>query len=382
MGRIAPNGALAPGEFRAAAASAADWRRTTKACLDRLGSTGGANLGFLYIGDRLADDAGSILTLLRQITGIEAWVGTVAVGVLAGESELFDLPAIAVMLARLPEDGFRLVPRFDTAAAALAPAVAGWVAATPPALGLVHADPRNPHLPALLTGLAERSGAFLVGGLTSSRGAYSQICGGLTEGAASAVLFGPAVPVMTGLSQGCAPIGPGHIITACHDNVIEEIDDRPALEVFKAEVGAEQGRDLRRAVSTIFAALPVAGADTPDYMVRHIIGIDAAQGWIAITDLPHPGDRLLFTRRDRAGAVQDLDRMLADIKRRLAGRQPRGALYVSCLARGPNLFGEESEELRQVQSALGGVPLVGFFANGEVSHDRIYGHTGVLTLFL
>ena len=52
------------------------------------------------------------------------------------------------------------------------------------------------------------------------------------------------------------------------------------------------------------------------------------------------------------------------------------------MARGPNLFGDESEEVRQVQAALGDVPLVGFFANGEISHDRLYGYTGVLTVFL
>jgi small ligand-binding sensory domain FIST len=26
------------------------------------------------------------------------------------------------------------------------------------------------------------------------------------------------------------------------------------------------------------------------------------------------------------------------------------------------------------------VPLAGFFANGEISHNRLYGYTGVLTL--
>jgi hypothetical protein len=29
----------------------------------------------------------------------------------------------------------------------------------------------------------------------------------------------------------------------------------------------------------------------------------------------------------------------------------------------------------------GDFPLIGFFANGEISRDRLYGHTGVLTLF-
>ena len=31
---------------------------------------------------------------------------------------------------------------------------------------------------------------------------------------------------------------------------------------------------------------------------------------------------------------------------------------------------------------LGEFPLVGFFANGEISNNRLYGYTGVLTLFL
>jgi small ligand-binding sensory domain FIST len=35
-----------------------------------------------------------------------------------------------------------------------------------------------------------------------------------------------------------------------------------------------------------------------------------------------------------------------------------------------------------IRSALGDVPLIGFFCNGEISHNRLYGYTGVLTLFL
>ena len=60
---------------------------------------------------------------------------------------------------------------------------------------------------------------------------------------------------------------------------------------------------------------------------------------------------------------------------------PRGALYYSCVARGEHLFGSRGAELGLVRQALGEVPLVGFFCNGEISRDRLYGYTGVLTLF-
>jgi small ligand-binding sensory domain FIST len=35
-----------------------------------------------------------------------------------------------------------------------------------------------------------------------------------------------------------------------------------------------------------------------------------------------------------------------------------------------------------IHETLGEFPLVGFFANGEIFNQRLYGYTGVLTLFL
>ncbi|MBT6095764.1 MAG: histidine kinase, partial [Rhodospirillaceae bacterium] len=52
------------------------------------------------------------------------------------------------------------------------------------------------------------------------------------------------------------------------------------------------------------------------------------------------------------------------------------------VARGPGMFGSEGQETALVQEILGDVPLVGFFGQGEISNARLYGYTGVLTLFL
>ena len=62
-------------------------------------------------------------------------------------------------------------------------------------------------------------------------------------------------------------------------------------------------------------------------------------------------------------------------------RRIAGAVYVSCSGRGGPHFGAPSAELQTVRRALGDVPLVGFFANGEIAHQQIYGYTGVLTVF-
>ena len=58
-----------------------------------------------------------------------------------------------------------------------------------------------------------------------------------------------------------------------------------------------------------------------------------------------------------------------------------GAIYVSCTGRGGPHFGAPSAELAIIRRALGDVPLVGFFAAGEIAHRNLYGYTGVLTVF-
>jgi small ligand-binding sensory domain FIST len=58
-----------------------------------------------------------------------------------------------------------------------------------------------------------------------------------------------------------------------------------------------------------------------------------------------------------------------------------GAIYVSCTGRGGPHFGGPSAELQIIRRALGDVPLVGFFANGEIARNHVYGYTGVLTVF-
>jgi small ligand-binding sensory domain FIST len=36
--------------------------------------------------------------------------------------------------------------------------------------------------------------------------------------------------------------------------------------------------------------------------------------------------------------------------------------------------------MQEIRRQLGDIPLTGFFANGEISNNRLYGYTGVLTL--
>jgi small ligand-binding sensory domain FIST len=114
--------------------------------------------------------------------------------------------------------------------------------------------------------------------------------------------------------------------------------------------------------------------------------------------------RLAFCQRNTQAARSDLMRVCAEIREELEpaemplqiatalaeseleaaphpARRIAGAVYVSCTGRGGPHFGGPSAELQLVRRALGDVPLVGFFAGGEIAYDHLYGYTGVLTVF-
>lgn len=365
--------------FVAAHAVADHWGLAAKSCLERLSvAVGRANLGFLYVTETFSGDLPSILTFLRETTRVETWVGAAVPGLCAGTQEIRDGGAMAVLLGHLPEGSFRVFSSVD--AADFSARLGTWAMGHGPALALVHGDPRHAGLTALVETLADGIG-FLVGGLVAVGDHPSQLAGGVVPGAVSGLLLGEPVQAVTGLTQGCTPIGPVHVVGESWGNVVANLDGKPALEVFKADAGELIARDPRRAAGYIHVALPVAGSDRGDYVVRTLMGLDPAQGWLAVGDEIPVGQRLMFVRRDPAAAQADLDRMLNDVRRRLDGRVPLAAVYVTCTARGEHMFGERGAELDQVRRALGAaVPLIGFFANGEISGQRLYAYTGVLTV--
>ena len=371
------------GDIRVAHAAHSDWRVAADACSAELDAPGDANLGFLYATDAFAPRFGDIAEHLRAATGIPHWVGSVGLGVCATGIEYFDEPAICVLAGRFPEDAFRVFPALVDNLGDFDAAHGAWCGASGARFAMVHGDPHHGAIETLVGALCERLGeaGFLVGGLTSSRGTHPQLADAITGGGLSGVLFAPGVSVVTRLTQGCTPLGPRHAVTACRGNVLAELDGRPALDVFYEDLGELGAADMARLGSLVFAGLPVPGSDTGDYRVRNLAGIDEEHRLLAIGEWVEKGDSVMFCRRDPVAAEHDMRRMLAEMAAALDG-PPAGGVYFTCLARGPNLLGSDSEELKLIEDVLGSFPLVGFFGNGEISHNRLYGYTGVLTLFV
>jgi small ligand-binding sensory domain FIST len=375
------------GRFRAGHASAANWRDAVASILAQLGPAPlPAGPGFVYITDRFAGEAPAIVDALRASTHVLDWTGSVGIGVLGSTeraaAEYVEEPAIAVLIADWPDGEYRV---FSGRARPPGPNQKSASGARAAHFAIVHGDPNTPDMPELIQDMARKiESGFLVGGLSSAEGRTQQIANEVISGGLSGIVVSSDVTFSTRLTQGCTPLARRYIVTAGEGNVIATLDGMPALDLFRdaatAQFGTEVGADLRRAAAHLLVGLPVPGSDRGDYLVRNIMGIDPRAKQIAIGAPIEVGMQLTFCLRDGDAARRDLDRMLDEL---LADMKvpPRGALYFSCLGRGEHMFGARSVEIGLIRDRLGAVPVAGFFCNGEISHDRLYGYTGVLALF-
>lgn len=355
--------------FRLGIGAAEDWRMAVDGCLLQLMPLpDSANVGFVYVSDRMADRLPQILKRLSEATGISNMIAACGYSIAAGDTEFCDEPVVACLVGAVPDGSVTLFKRPTERPQ-------GW-------LGIVHADPQVPALPELIEDFAEACGAYLIGGLIAARGPRPQWANGAIEGGMSGLVFSDAQPVLTGLTQGCAQIGELHQITAADGNVVLELDSKLAYEVLRDSFAVQSLTDLRKLSSGLMVGLPVSGADRPDYLVRNIIGIDPQAGGIAIGAMVEEGDQIFFCRRDIESAGRDMDRMLMDLKRRCGDRVPRGALWYSCMARCQDQFVQEPGELTRIRTVFPELPLVGMYCGGEIAQARLYGYTGVLALFL
>jgi small ligand-binding sensory domain FIST len=347
----------------------------------QLGDTSLFTLAFLYVTDALADRLPLLLAELKLTTGIPHWTGSVGMALNLTGEEIYDRPAVAILATEIPEDDFRILPLIKAHPETPLEPLQTWLMSQNHVLGILHGDPGNPLTPDLVEELPRwLPPATLVGGITSSQSELWQIADQPLSGGISGVLFSDQCCIRTAHTQGCEPIGTSHTITRCERNIIIELDERPALEVLKEDIGEILSRNLSKIAGYIFAALPIKESQDNDYMVRNIIGLDESQQLIAIGERIEEGDALLFTRRDSNSAQSDLIRMLEDLKKELPG-PAKGGIYFSCLGRGRYMFGEESAEMGLIQEHLGDIPIVGFQANGEIYQHNLYGFTGVLTIF-
>jgi hypothetical protein len=177
-------------------------------------------------------------------------------------------------------------------------------------------------------------------------------------------LYGDRIKVGFGSMGGWDAFGPERLVTRSAGNILYELDEQPALALYKKYLG-EYARDLP-ASGLLFPLSLRTGAG--ESVVRTILGINEAEHSLTFAgDMPQGGHaRLMKANFDRLidGAVGAAQTSFEAI----GNTAPELALLISCVGRKLVLKQRIEEEVEGVREVLGReTVLAGFYSYGEIS---------------
>lgn len=336
----------------------------------------------------LEDAAGAVRAILHP----EILLGCAAESVVGTRAEVEAGPGVSLWAARLDQVApLDLTTSGGRRPGDPGPAVTGWPDPLPfqPRAVLLVADPYSFDVDAFLSWMSvAHRGLPVIGGMASAArgpgGNRLTLDGRVLANGAVGALLGPGAEVASVVSQGCRPIGRPLAVTRAEGNIVYELGGVAAL----ARLVSLAERDLpERDVALINNGGLHLGRvidehreefTRGDFLVRNVIGADPEVGSIAVNDHVELGTTVQFHVRDAEAADEDLRQMLA-------GRQAKGALLFTCNGRGTRLFDRPHHDATVLADTLGGVPVAGFFAAGELGpvggRNFVHGFTASIALF-
>ncbi|MFO7564826.1 MAG: FIST N-terminal domain-containing protein [Enhygromyxa sp.] len=188
------------------------------------------------------------------------------------------------------------------------------------------------------------------------------------------------------VAQGCAPIGAPMFVTRHQQQVIFDLDGRPAIEVLQHLFDSLDDRDRARARHSLLLGVVMDRHrevyDRGDFVVRDLVGVDPHSGALATGTPLYKNAVVQFHLRDADTSAADLRELVAA---RARGPAPAAALLFSCVGRGRGLYGRPDHDSELIREQLGaGLPVAGFFCNGEIGpvggRTHLHGYTSAMLL--
>ena len=178
-------------------------------------------------------------------------------------------------------------------------------------------------------------------------------------------LYGTAVRVGHGSCGGWQSFGPERLVTRADGNVLQELDGRPALALYKDYLG-----DLADGLPAAGLRFPLglrASEDDHRLLVRTILATDPGAGSMTFAgDMPE-GYRARLMRASLGGLIEGAKQAA---RQALARGGPGTALAVaiSCVGRRMMLGERSDDELEATLDTLpGATTQIGFYSYGELS---------------
>jgi small ligand-binding sensory domain FIST len=359
-----------------------------------------ADLVFLFASDIYADHFPEIVCRVRSATGARILIGCSGQGIVGGELELEDVPALSLLTIFLPDASLQAI-RFTPELIINCTDPEEWrthIGLQPTDVNafLLFADPFQTDSERLIEMLSRAyPDVPILGGLASGdfeeRRAYLFCNDEVYGNGAVGLAVGGEYTLFPLLSQGCEPIGEPWTITKVRNkNLITTISNRPAFALLVdalENLSPELQRRARRNLLIGLAADEYSPTlERGSFLIRQLIGIDRHTGALAIGAMPRQGQTIQFQMRDAMTADLDLRELLILAKVDLAGRQPVAAVLCTCNGRGLNMFGEPHHDARLITQEFANLPLAGLFCSGEIGpvgkHSFLHGFTASLALIV
>ncbi len=358
--------------------------------------TGPIDLAFMFFSAHYAEAAPALSQAFRDELDPQVVLGCTGEGVITEDQEIEGGRAVTVWAARLP--GVRLTPLRLSSSSEDRPVFGtGWTgdlgSANERPVFILLADPFSTPMSEVFSMIAGRwPGATAIGGLAGGGRDSGENRMLLNEevydGGLVGVALAGAVNIRTVISQGCRPVGERYVVTRAEHNVIHELGGKPALEQLQSVFHSLSPTEQRLAHQALHLGIVIdehkSDFERGDFLVRNLIGADRGAGSLAIGEIVQEGQTVQFHVRDADAASEDLSELVARDHARHRDK-PLGALLFSCCGRGRGLFGRPDHDVSVVRKELGGIPLAGFFAQGEIgpvgTNNYLHGYTASLALF-
>lgn len=176
--------------------------------------------------------------------------------------------------------------------------------------------------------------------------------------------YGETFEASFAIHGGWTPFGPQRIVTKSDANTLYELDEQPALDLYKKYLG-DKASELPAAA--LLYPLNVKTETEEQSFVRTILNIDeTSNAMILAGDIPENSKvQLMMTNVDHIASASELAAKQAIEKRK---SKPQLALLVSCIGRKLVLDQRVEEEIEEVVSIVGeDTTICGFYSYGEIA---------------
>jgi len=176
--------------------------------------------------------------------------------------------------------------------------------------------------------------------------------------------YGETMEVTFSIHGGWTPFGPERVVTKSQSNILHELDNQPALDLYKKYLG-EKAKALPGAA--LLYPLNVKSENEKQSIVRTILNINEKENTMILAgDIPENSKvQLMMTNVDNiANASERAARQALEFRE----NKPQLALLVSCIGRKLVLDQRVEEEIEEVVAVVGeNTTISGFYSYGEIA---------------